>query len=133
MTAVIGGTIEVLFTGGPTSLGQVKSGKVTAVAVTSDKRIPAMPEVPTAIEAGLPMVAGNWFSLMAPKGTPKQVVDYLQRQVATAISSADFKEAILARAAEPVGGMPADEFARVVTAETDRWREVFRAAGIKPE
>ncbi|MBK9609383.1 MAG: hypothetical protein IPO58_24330 [Betaproteobacteria bacterium] len=101
--------------------------------MTSSKRANVLPEVPTVTEAGLAFEAGNWYSLMAPKGTPKPVVDYLQQQVAKALASSDVKEGLLARGAEAAGGMPPDEFARVIASEAEHWGGVFRSLGLKAQ
>lgn len=132
LTGLLTGSVELLITAMPTAIGQIKSGKIVALAVTSAKRSPAMPNVPTVTEAGVPFVASNWFGLTAPKGTPKAAIDYLQQEVAKALESPDVKELLAAQGAEPSGITP-EEFGRILRDDTKRWGEAIRAARIKAE
>lgn len=132
LTGLLSGSIELLITAMPTAIGQVKSGKIVALAVTSAKRSPAMPTVPTVTEAGVPFEASNWFGLTAPKGTPKAAIDYLQQEVVKALESPDVKKLLAAQGAEPSGIKP-EELGRILRDDTKRWGEVIRAARIKVE
>jgi tripartite-type tricarboxylate transporter receptor subunit TctC len=89
--------------------------------------------VPTFKEAGLPgYTVTNWFGLAAPKGTPKEIVDKLQAEVAKALTDAKLKERFAAMGAKP-GGIAQPEFAQLVRSETKAWTEVSRGAGVKPD
>jgi tripartite-type tricarboxylate transporter receptor subunit TctC len=132
LTGMLSGSVEVLISAMPTVIGQVKSGKIVALAVTSANRAAAMPGVPSATEAGLPFVASNWFGLTAPKGTPKDIVDQLHKEVVKMLALPDVKERLAAQGAEASGISP-DEFGRVLRDDTKRWGEVIRASGMKAE
>jgi tripartite-type tricarboxylate transporter receptor subunit TctC len=133
MMGVIGSQVDLLITAAPTAVPQVQGGKVRALAVTGDQRLPALPDVPTFKEAGLPgYTVTNWFGLAAPKGTPKEIVDKLQSEVAKAMTDAKLKERFVAMGAKP-GGIAQPEFAQLVRNETKAWTEVSRTAGVKPD
>jgi tripartite-type tricarboxylate transporter receptor subunit TctC len=133
MMGVIGSQVDLLITAVPTAVPQVQGGKVRALAVTGDQRLPTLPDVPTFKEAGLPgYTVTNWFGLAAPKGTPKEIVDKLQAEVAKALTDAKLKERFAAMGAKP-GGIAQPEFAQLVRSETKAWTEVSRGAGVKPD
>lgn len=132
LIGVLTGSVEVLITAMPTAIGHIKNGKVVPLAVTSAKRSTAIPNVPSATEAGVPFVASNWFGLTAPKGTPKDIVDYLHSGVVKALASPDVKERFAAQGAEPSGISP-DEFGKILRDDAKRWGDVIRAAGIKAD
>jgi tripartite-type tricarboxylate transporter receptor subunit TctC len=133
MTGMLTGTIDLLITAVPTAIPQIKNGKVFALAVTSAKRSSALPDVPTVAERGVPdFVAGNWFGLTAPKGTPKEAIAYIHGEVVKAIASPDLKERFAAQGAEPSGITP-QEMGKLLVEDTKRWTGVIRGAGIKAE
>ncbi|WP_084267349.1 Bug family tripartite tricarboxylate transporter substrate binding protein [Azohydromonas lata] len=133
MLGVIGNQVDLLITAAPTAVPQVQGGKVRALAVTGDQRLPMLPDVPTFKEIGLPGYAvTNWFGLAAPKGTPKEIVDKLQAEVAKALTDAKLKERFAAMGAKP-GGIAQSDFAQLVRSETKTWTEVSRTAGVKPD
>jgi tripartite-type tricarboxylate transporter receptor subunit TctC len=133
MTGMLTGTIDLLITAVPTAIPQIKNGKVFALAVTSAKRSSALPDVPTVAERGVPgFVAGNWFGLTAPKGTPKEAIEYIHREVVKALASPDLKERLAAQGAEPSGITP-QEMGKLLVEDTKRWTGVIRGAGIKAE
>ncbi len=131
--ALMSGSIDVNLAAVGTAIGQIKAGQVTALAVTSEKRVPALPDVPTLAELGLPFEGFQWYGLMAPKGTPKAVVEYLQQQAAKMTNSNQFKEVMIARGFTPIEAMKPDAFGKLIASDTVRWREAFEAAGIKPQ
>ena len=111
MTGVLTGSVDVLITAVPTAISHIKSGKVKPLAVTAAKRSPALPEVPTVAEAGLPaFTVSNWFGITAPKGTPKEVVTYVQSGIAKILAAPDMKEKLVAQGAEPSGITPEELF-----------------------
>jgi tripartite-type tricarboxylate transporter receptor subunit TctC len=133
MTGVMSGSVDMLVTASPTAMGQLKGGKIWALAVSGAQRSPAFPDVPTFAEVGLPgYTVTNWFGLAVPKGTPKEVVAKMHAEVVKALGDAGVKERIAQQGAEP-GGMAPEEFAKFIADETRRWGELAKAAGVKPE
>lgn len=133
MLAVVSGQVDVLVTASPTAIPQVKGGKLRALAITGDKRLPSLPDVPTFKEAGLRgYTVTNWFGLVAPKGTPPEVVGKLQAEVKKALADPALRERLAQQGAQPGGISPAD-FAGFIKQETLIWGAVARMAGVKPE
>ena len=133
VVALQAGQIDLIVTASPTALGPVKGGKALALAVSTAQRSPAFPGVPTAAESGVPdYVVTNWFGFAFPKGTPKEVVDALYRDVQRAIASPDVREKLAAQGAEPSKLTP-EEFSRFLAEDTRRWKEIIRSSGIKVE
>ncbi|KAB2901602.1 MAG: tripartite tricarboxylate transporter substrate binding protein [Burkholderiaceae bacterium] len=133
MLGVMSGQVDLLITASPTAIPQVKGGKVRALAVTGEKRLAGLPDVPTFKEAGLPSyTVTNWFGLAAPKGTPPEVVARLQGEVKKALADPALRERFAQQGALPGGMAPAD-FASFVRQETLVWGAVARIAGVKPE
>jgi tripartite-type tricarboxylate transporter receptor subunit TctC len=131
---LIGGTTDLMFDNLPSALPQIKAGKLKALAVTSATRSAAVPDLPTIEEAGGAALKGfdatSWFGLLAPAGTPMDVVNRVQQETAKAMASPALKERLLAQGAIPSGNTSA-EFARFITAETAKWAKVVKAAGAK--
>jgi tripartite-type tricarboxylate transporter receptor subunit TctC len=134
MQAVLGGQVQILVTALPTALPHIKSGKARALAVTSSgKRSAALPEIPTAAEAGLPaFTVANWFGLVAPAGTPREIVDKLNAAVVKALANAQVRERFTVQGGDPVGNSPA-EFGKLIRDEIPRWAGVIKSAGVAPE
>ncbi len=133
MTGLLSGTVDLIITALPTAIPHIKSGKAVPLAVTSTKRSSALPDVPTVAEGGVPRyVAGNWFGLTAPKGTPKEAIDYIHREVVKALASPEVKERLAAQGAEPSGISP-QEMGKLLVDDTRRWTSVIQSAGIKAE
>nr|WP_297350651.1 tripartite tricarboxylate transporter substrate binding protein [uncultured Caldimonas sp.] len=129
---LVGGTMDVMFDNLPSAMAQIKAGKLKALAVTSATRSAALPDVPTIAEAG-PLKgyeASSWFGLLAPAGTPPEVVNRLQQETAKALSSPELKARLEAQGAIPGGNTPA-EFAKMIDAETKKWAQVVKASGAK--
>ncbi len=116
----------------PSALPQIRGGKLKAFAVTSAQRSGAIPELPTIEEAGQlkGFEASSWFGLLAPAGTPPEVVNRIQAEVAKSLSTAAIKEKMLAQGAIPSGNTPA-EFTRFIDAEIRKWAPVVKASGAK--
>jgi tripartite-type tricarboxylate transporter receptor subunit TctC len=111
----------------------VRSGKLKALGVGSSKRMPAMPDVPTIAEAGVPgYEANNWWGILAPAGTPAPVLDRLYKEITAIQDSPETRKRFELEGAEVVRMKPA-EFATFVTQETEKWTRVVKEAGIKPE
>ena len=133
ITSTIGGHTPVLFTSIATAAGHVKQGTVRALAVTSAQRSPALPDVPTLAESGAPdqesdIIAG----LLAPGGTPPEIVDRLHREIVKVVAMPDVRARLSALGFEPIGSTP-KQFAERIRSEIDKWAKVIRAAGIKAQ
>lgn len=129
---LVGGRIQLSFATIISSLAHVKAGRLRALAVTSAKRAPAMADVPTLTEAGVPVVVVNWYGLIAPAGTPRPIVSRVSSETAKAMRSADMVKRLIAEGSEAVGSSP-EEFAAFIRAEHEQWSRVIRQAGIKAE
>lgn len=133
LTGIVSGQVDLLVTASPTVMGQIRGGKVRALAVSGAKRSPAFPDVPTFGEMGLPgYTVTGWFGLAVPRGTPREVIARLHTETVKALADPALRARLLEQGAEP-GGMPPEAFARFVRDETVRWGELAGAAGVKPE
>jgi len=133
ITGMLGGTIDLLIVGSAPVLGYVNTGRMVALAVAAPRRLAAMPNVPSVVEAGLPgYIADNWFGMVAPRGTPKDIIDWLQREVARALMSPQVRDRLAADGIEP-SGIPPEAFAMIVQDDTRRLNDVITAAGITAE
>ena len=109
----------------------LQSGKIRALAVAGPKRIPSLPSVPTAAEAGLPgFEASAWFGLLAPAGTPAAVINRLNEEARKALAAKDVRELIFTQGLDPAGTSP-DEFAALIRDEIARWSRVVKVSGFK--
>ena len=128
---LISGQTHLMFDSLVSALPHIKGGKVKALAVTSTKRTPLLPNVPTVIESGLPNYEVNtYFGLFAPPGTPRDIVQRLQKEAVIAVQSADVKERFASQGAEPVGGTP-EALSALIKSETIKWKRVIEAGQIK--
>ena len=132
LLGMLSGSVDVMFDNLPSALPQIKSGKLKGFAVTSAQRSGATPDLPTIEEAGQlkGFDASSWFGLLAPAGTPADVVNRIQQEVAKALASPSVKEKLLAQGAIPSGNTPA-EFAKFIDDETKKWAPVVKASGAK--
>lgn len=132
LLGLLSGQVDVMFDNLPSALPHVKGGKLKAFAVTSAQRSGAMPELPTVEEAGQlkGFEASSWFGLLAPAGTPADVVSRLQQETSKALNSPAIKEKLLAQGAIPSGNTPA-EFTGLIDAEIRKWAPVVKASGAK--
>jgi tripartite-type tricarboxylate transporter receptor subunit TctC len=130
---VVAGYVPFMVTNMITGTEQVKAGKLRAYGVTSAKRSTAAPEIPTIAEQGVPgYEAVQWYGLVAPAGTPREIVSKLHKAVVTALNDAAVRERFISSGADPVGNSP-EEFAQLVKSEVAKWAQVVKAAGLKPE
>ncbi|WP_454711360.1 Bug family tripartite tricarboxylate transporter substrate binding protein [Cupriavidus nantongensis] len=132
LTDLAGGTMQVMFDNLPSSMALIKSGKLKALAVTSARPSPALPGVPTIAQAaGLPQYeASSWFGMLAPAGTPPDVIQRIQQEVAKALGAPAVRERLQAQGAEPIGNTP-EQFAAFIRAETTKWAKVVKDSGAK--
>jgi tripartite-type tricarboxylate transporter receptor subunit TctC len=131
MPDLIGGHVPMFFSGMPPAMPHVRAGKLRALAVTTTKRSPAAPEVPTMGEAGVPgFDISNWFAYFAPAGTPSEVIGKLNAEINRALKLPDVKEKLASVGAEAVGTSP-EELAKFVRAESDKFANLIRLSGAK--
>ena len=131
MADMLGGQVSLMFDNMPSALPHIKAEKLRALAVTSAKRSPALPELPTIAEAGLPgYEASSWFGILAPAGTPKDIVGRLSQAISTGLHGAEMKERFASQGAEAIGSTP-EQFAAHIQAEIAKWARVVKAAGAK--
>lgn len=131
---LVGGNADVMFDNLPSSMQQIKGGKLKALAVTSSQRSPALPDVPTIEEVGGPALKGyeasSWFGLLAPAGTSPDIINRIQQEVAKALATPALKEKMVAQGAIPSGNTPA-EFAKLIQSEHVKWAAVVKTSGAK--
>ena len=133
MLALIGGQIDIVVVGTPTAIPQIQSGKVRALAVLSNNRLPAIANVPTGAEAGFPgYEVTTWFGVFAPAGTSQDIVARLNTEVAKVLTVPASRERIVGVGFDPAASSP-QQFADFIKAENVRWGKVIRDAGIRAE
>src|SRR5437762_2047884 len=133
LTALIAGEVQLSFSNTVAIHQHVRSGRLRALAVAGAKRTDLMPDVPTMKEAGVEDVeVPLWFGLLAPAGTPREVVQLLAANVAKAARSSDLRQKLIEQGADPVGNTP-EEFERQLREEDARWQEVVKVSGAKAE
>jgi tripartite-type tricarboxylate transporter receptor subunit TctC len=132
-TALLSGEIDMMFEQTYAALPSLQAGKTRALAVTSARRLPSLPDVPTMTELGYPqVVVSNWLGLIGPKGMPAPVVARLNEEFNKALALPDIREKIVGPGNEVGGGTP-QEFAAFIAAENQRWSALVKKAGIKIE
>jgi len=131
MIAMIGGEVDEVIVPVIAAIPQVRAGKVRALAVLSEKRVPGLPEVPTAKEAGVDnFVVPIWYGLFAPARTPPDIVARLSREVIKALESRDLRERLTAMGADPWPGTP-EQLASLVRSETARYASLIKSIGLR--
>jgi tripartite-type tricarboxylate transporter receptor subunit TctC len=129
VTDLLGGQIAVMFDNMPSAIGHVKSGKLRPLAVTTPKRSPALPDVPTIAEAGVPGYgATSWFGLLAPANTPAPVLAKLHASILKALADPEVKKKMAEQGAEPYGEKP-EQFAAFIRSETEKWGKTVKQSG----
>jgi tripartite-type tricarboxylate transporter receptor subunit TctC len=133
MTDLIGGQVQVMFADLPSANAQIKGGKLRALAVGSPRASQLVPDLPTVSASGLPgYEAYTWVGIMAPTGTPKDVIARLNAEAVAALARQDLKEALAAQGAEAAPGTP-EQFGTHVRNELAKWAQVVKTAGIKAD
>jgi tripartite-type tricarboxylate transporter receptor subunit TctC len=131
MVDVVGGQVQMMIDVMPNALPQAKGGKVRGLAVTTARRFPATPDLPTIAEAGVPgFEVSAWDGIFVPAGTPPAIVERLNGAIRQALDDRELRESLLAHGAVAVAGTP-DEFARHIAAEAEKWARVVRQSGAK--
>ncbi len=129
LTDLVGGQVSVMWDNLPSSIAFIKSGRLRPLAVTSATRFPALPDVPTMQEAGVPgFEATAWFGIVAPKGTPKEIVDRLNAEVNRALALPEVKEQMLRQGAVAMPRTP-EQFREFIRNEVAKWAKVVKASG----
>jgi tripartite-type tricarboxylate transporter receptor subunit TctC len=130
ITSTIGGHTPIAFTALPPAIAAIKDGKLRALALTSEKRVPSLPDVPTMAEAGVQgHEADTLTSILVPAGTPKEIVDLLYREIAAVVALPDVRERLTSLGFLPIANRP-DEFAQRIDVELVKWAKVIRDAKI---
>jgi tripartite-type tricarboxylate transporter receptor subunit TctC len=133
MSDLLGGQVPSLFASAPTAVGPVKTGRVFALATTGPKRSASFPDVPTIAESGYPgYEATNWYGLVAPAKTPKDIIERLNRDFVKTLKTAEVRDQLLSHGEEPTPTTP-EEFGAFMKRELDTWGKVVREAGIQAE
>lgn len=131
--SVLGGQVEMMFDSLPTTVQQIKSGKMKGLAITSVKRSPLLPDVPTVAEAGVPgYEADLWLGLVAPAGTPAAIINRLHDETVKILQRADVRASFIQQGTEPVDSTPA-QFAAMLKTDVERWGKVVKFSGAKVE
>jgi tripartite-type tricarboxylate transporter receptor subunit TctC len=133
ITALLGGEVQLSFATMPLVLPHARSGRLRALGVTSSRRSPAAPDLPTIAESGVPGYDhGAWNAMLAPAGTPRAIVQKLNQEVRAVLALADVRERLLAEGAEPLSSTP-EEFGSIMRAEMVKWAKVIKQTGMKAE
>ena len=132
LTDLMGGQVHVIFDNLPSSAGHIKGGKIRALAVTSEKREPSLPDLPTVAETVPGYEATAWFGIGMPKGTPRDIIDKVNAEVNRALADPKMRERLAELGGKAIAGTPED-FGKVIAAETAKWREVVISSGAKVE
>lgn len=133
MLDLLAGNVLLFFDSIPSSLPQVRAGKLKGIAVASSRRSPVLPELPTVSEGGLTgFAADSWFGIMAPAGTPRDVVAKLNADVVKALESAEVKDIITRQGGEVMGSTP-EQMAAQIRSDRERWGKVVRESGARIE
>jgi tripartite-type tricarboxylate transporter receptor subunit TctC len=132
LTDVLSGQVQVIFSSVTSTVEYIKADKVRALAVTSATRSEVLPDIPPIADFVPGYEAVNWWGIAAPKATPVEVVDKLNREINTAFADPRFKARLADLGGPPLAGSPSD-FGKLIADETEKWAKVIRAANIKPE
>jgi tripartite-type tricarboxylate transporter receptor subunit TctC len=132
MPDLLGGQVQALFGVMPASLGYIRSGKVRALAVTTAKRQAVLPDLPAMAEFLPGYEASGWYGVVAPKGTPPEIVDTLNKQINAALADPHMRQRLAELGCDVFAGTPAD-FGNFIASETDKWAKVIKFANVKAD
>jgi tripartite-type tricarboxylate transporter receptor subunit TctC len=132
LTDMMGGQVQVMFDNLPSSLQYIKAGKLRALAVTTDQRSPALPDVPTVGDTVKGYEASAWFGLGAPKGTPREVIEKLNAAVNAGLADPKLRGQLADLGGTMLTGTPM-EFGKIVSEETEKWAKVVKFSGAKAD
>jgi tripartite-type tricarboxylate transporter receptor subunit TctC len=132
LTGVLGAQVEVIFASAPSSIALIRSGKLRALAVTTSTRSAALPDIPTVGEFVSGYEVNVWFGVGAPKRTPAEAIDKLNKEINAGLADPKIKTRLEDLGGTPMPMMP-DEFGKMIAEDTEKWAKVIRAANIKPE
>jgi tripartite-type tricarboxylate transporter receptor subunit TctC len=132
LTDLLGGSVQVMFDNILSSIAQIKAGKLRVLAVTSAKRSDVLPDIPTLGEFVPGYEASGWFGLGAPKNTPADIIDTLNREINVGLADPTMQARLADLGGTALPGSPAD-FGKLIAQDTEKWGKVIRAANIKPE
>jgi len=133
LTDLLSGQVQLMFSSTVAIMPQVRAGRLRPLAMTGAKRSPAMPEIPTVAESGVPgYETASWYGVLAPAGTPRSIIDKLSREIVKITHMPDVRERMTSEGAEPAGNTP-EEFAAHIKRELARWAKVIKQARIRPE
>ena len=133
MTDLIGGQVQLAFNNSISVMPHIKSGKLKAIAIGGEQRLSVLPEVPTFTEAGLPgFSAKNWFGILAPARTPKEIINKLSTEIAKIQVMPDFKEKLATQGVDPFIAGP-DQFAALIKSDMAKYAKVIKTANLKFE
>jgi tripartite-type tricarboxylate transporter receptor subunit TctC len=132
MADLLGGQVQVMFDPVVSSIAHIRAGKLRPLAVTTSTRSEALPDIPTVAEFLPDYEASAWFGIGAPKNTPTEIVDKLNKEINAGLADPKMKARLAELGATTLPGSPAD-FGKLIADETEKWAKVIRAANIKPE
>ena len=133
LTDLLSGRVQLMFSSVVAILPHIKAGKLRGLAVTGSRRLASMPNLPTIAESGLPgYEASSWYGVLAPAGTPREIVARLNAELVKALEQPEVRTSLLAEGAEPIGGSP-EQFAAHIRSEMERLGKMIREAKIRPE
>src|SRR5262245_41491304 len=132
LTDLVGGQVQVMFDGIPTSIEHIRSGRLRALAVTTATRSEVLPDIPTVADFVPSYEMSAWFGFGAPRNTPVEVLNRLNREINAGLADPKIKARLAELGGTALTGSPID-FGKLIAAETDKWGKVIRAANIKPE
>ncbi len=127
-----GGQVSIMMDTPGSMLPHSRAGKIRAIGMASEKRVAVAPELPTLVESGVNVVGGTWVGILAPAGTPKEIVALLSKEMQAAVRKPELRERFITLGIDPAGSTP-EEFSKFLRNEVDKWGKVIRAANVKVE
>jgi tripartite-type tricarboxylate transporter receptor subunit TctC len=129
---LVGGKVDMLFTGAPVTMSHIKSGRLKVLAVTDSQRSAALPDTPTMGESVPGYEFNNWYGIMAPAGTPRPLIDLLNAEVHRILALPDVRERFSGMGADPTPSTP-EKFAAVMKTDAEKWGRIIKQAGVRAE